>query len=257
MLAIFKPVFASVWKRKETKIFLAFAFLFPTLFLATTFLPKGSNFMVPSVSDGYLYSFVALTSSLFKSSIAFTLPILALFYLTYTVFKGEADSHTMFLYKDIKRQDIFWAKVLSLVTIVLIYTGIFLLVMVPYYYTRIGHLDYATLTFWDHLYVMENAAFAQSILGSMLDMLVCVLLAACVSLYSGVGATMAVAFGYSLGSSILAVFGLASLFPTGNINALYEGASLFSTLGTSVLVTLVYSTVLAYLTLKYFKEMEF
>lgn len=257
MLAIFKPVFASVWKRKETKIFLAFAFLFPTLFLATTFLPKGSNFMVPSVSDGYLYSFVALTSSLFKSSIAFTLPILALFYLTYTVFKGEADSHTMFLYKDIKRQDIFWAKVLSLVTIVLIYTGIFLLVMVPYYYTRIGHLDYATLTFWDHLYVMENAAFAQSILGSMLDMLVCVLLAACVSLYSGVGATMAVAFGYSLGSSILAVFGLASFFPTGDINALYEGASLFSTLGTSVLVTLVYSTVLAYLTLKYFKKMEF
>ncbi|HEL2202045.1 TPA: hypothetical protein TZE08_001636 [Streptococcus suis] len=256
MLAIFKPVFASVWKRKETKIFLAFALLFPTLFLATTFLPKGSNFMVPSVSDGYLYSFVALTSSLFKSSIAFTLPILALFYLTYTVFKGEADSHTMFLYKDIKRQDIFWAKVLSLVTIVLIYTGIFLLVMVPYYYTRIGHLDYATLTFWDHL-ADENAGFAQSILGGMLDMLVCVLLAACVSLYSGVGATMAVAFGYSLGSSILAIFGLASFFPTGNINALYEGASLFSTLGTSVLVTLVYSTVLAYLTLKYFKKMEF
>ena len=256
MLAIFKPVFASVWKRKETKIFLSFAFLFPTLFLASTFLPKGSNFMVPSVSDGYLYSFVALTSSLFKSSIAFTLPILALFYLTYTVFKGEADSHTMFLYKDIKRQDIFWAKVLSLVTIVLIYTGIFLLVMVPYYYTRIGHLDYATLTFWDHL-ADENAGFAQSILGGMLDMLVCVLLAACVSLYSGVGATMAVAFGYSLGSSILAVFGLASFFPTGNINALYEGASLFSTLGTSVLVTLFYSTVLAYLTLKYFKKMEF
>ncbi|MEG3294103.1 hypothetical protein RFK58_07490 [Streptococcus suis] len=256
MLAIFKPVFASVWKRKETKIFLAFALLFPTLFLASTFLPKGSNFMVPGVSDGYLYSFVALTSSLFKSSNAFTLPILALFYLTYTVFKGEADSHTMFLYKDIKRQDIFWAKVLSLVTIVLIYTGIFLLVMVVYYYTRIGYLDYATLTFWDHL-ADENAGFAQSILGGMLDMLVCVLLAACVSLYSGVGATMAVAFGYSLGSSILGVFGLASFFPTGNINALYEGASLFSTLGTSVLVTLVYSTVLAYLTLKYFKKMEF
>ncbi|HEL1585173.1 TPA: hypothetical protein TXJ06_001940 [Streptococcus suis] len=257
MLAIFKPVFASVWKRKETKIFLAFAFLFPTLFLASTFLPKGSNFMVPHVTNGYLLSFVALTGTVFKSASDFVLPILALFYLTYTVFKGEADSHTMFLYKDIKRQDIFWAKVLSLVTIVLIYTGIFLLVMVVYYYTRIGHLDYATLTFWDHLDVMENAAFAQSILGGMLDMLVCVLLSACLSLYSGVGATMAVAFGYSLGSSILAVFGLASLFPTGNINALYEGASLFSTLGTSVLVTLVYSTVLAYLTLKYFKKMEF
>lgn len=256
MLAIFKPVFASVWKRKETKIFLAFAFLFPTLFLASTFLPKGSNFMVPHVTNGYLLSFVALTGTVFKSASDFVLPILALFYLTYTVFKGEADNHTMFLYKDIKRQDIFWAKVLSLVTIVLIYTGIFLLVMVPYYYTRIGHLDYATLTFWDHL-ADENAGFAQSILGGMLDMLVCVLLAACVSLYSGVGATMAVAFGYSLGSSILAVFGLASFFPTGNINALYEGASLFSTLGTSVLVTLVYSTVLAYLTLKYFKKMEF
>ncbi|HFI0356557.1 TPA: hypothetical protein ACGOV7_001888 [Streptococcus suis] len=256
MLAIFKPVFASVWKRKETKIFLAFAFLFPTLFLASTFLPKGHNFMAPSVNGGYLVSFVALTGTVFKSASDFVLPILALFYLTYTVFKGEADNHTMFLYKDIKRQDIFWAKVLSLVTIVLIYTGIFLLVMVVYYYTRIGHLDYATLTFWDHL-ADENAGFAQSILGGMLDMLVCVLLAACVSLYSGVGATMAVAFGYSLGSSILAVFGLASLFPTGNINALYEGASLFSTLGTSVLVTLVYSTVLSYLTLKYFKKMEF
>lgn len=257
MLAIFKPVFASVWKRKETKIFLAFAFLFPTLFLASTFLPKGSNFMVPHVTNGYLLSFVALTSVIFQSAYSFVLPILALFYLTYTVFKGEADSHTMFLYKDIKRQDIFWAKVLSLVTIVLIYTGIFLLVMVVYYYTRIGHLDYATLTFWDYLNATENAGFAQSILGVMLDMLVCVLLAACVSLYSGVGATMAVAFGYSLGSSILGVFGLASFFPTGNIDTLYEGASLFSTLGISVLVTLVYSTVLSYLTLKYFKKMEF
>lgn len=256
MLAIFKPVFASVWKRKETKIFLAFALLFPTLFLASTFLPKGSNFMVPGASDGYLYSFVTLAGVVFKSASDFVLPILALFYLTFTVFKGEADSHTMFLYKDIKRQDIFWAKVLSLVTIVLIYTGIFFLVMVVYYYTRIGHMDYATLTFWDHL-ADENAGFAQRILGGMLDMFVCILLAACVSLYSGVGATMAVAFGYSLGSSILAVFGLASFFPTGNINALYEGASLFSTLGASVLVTLVYSTVLAYLTLKYFKKMEF
>ncbi|ATZ02527.1 hypothetical protein [Streptococcus suis] len=257
MLAIFKPVFASVWKRKETKIFLAFAFLFPTLFLASTFLPKGHNFMAPSVNGGYLVSFVALTATVFKSASDFVLPILALFYLTYTVFKGEADNHTMFLYKDIKRQDIFWAKVLSLATIVLIYTGFFLLVMVVYYYTRIGYLDYATLTFWDHLDVMENAAFAQSILGGMLDMLVCVLLSACLSLYSGVGATMAVAFGYSLGSSILAIFGLASLFPTGNIDTLYEGASLFSTLGTSILVTLVYLTVLAYLTLKYFKKMEF
>ncbi|MGQ7543853.1 hypothetical protein ACTGXB_07950 [Streptococcus suis] len=257
MLAIFKPVFASVWKRKETKIFLAFAFLFPTLFLASTFLPKGHNFMAPSVNGGYLVSFVALTATVFKSASDFVLPILALFYLTYTVFKGEADNHTMFLYKDIKRQDIFWAKVLSLATIVLIYTGFFLLVMVVYYYTRIGYLDYATLTFWDHLDVMENAAFAQSILGGMLDMLVCVLLSACLSLYSGVGATMAVAFGYSLGSSILAIFGLASLFPTGDINALYDGVSLFSTLGLSVLVTLVYSTVLSYLTLKYFKKMEF
>ncbi|HEM3669906.1 TPA: hypothetical protein U1C92_001561 [Streptococcus suis] len=257
MLAIFKPVFASVWKRKETKIFLSFALLFPTLFLASTFLPKGHNFMAPSVNGGYLVSFVALTATVFKSASDFVLPILALFYLTYTVFKGEADSHTMFLYKDIKRQDIFWAKVLSLATIVLIYTGFFLLVMVVYYYTRIGYLDYATLTFWDHLDVMENAAFAQSILGGMLDMLVCVLLSACLSLYSGVGATMAVAFGYSLGSSILAIFGLASLFPTGDINALYDGVSLFSTLGLSVLVTLVYSTVLAYLTLKYFKKMEF
>ena len=62
---------------------------------------------------------------------------------------------------------------------------------------------------------------------------------------------------HALYVAILAVFGLASFFPTGNINALYEGASLFSTLGTSVLVTLFYSTVLAYLTLKYFKKMEF
>ncbi|HFU4025380.1 TPA: hypothetical protein ACGO0F_001078 [Streptococcus suis] len=257
MLAIFKPVFASVWKRKETKIFLAFAFLFPTMVLVATFLPKGSNFMVPHVMGDYLFSFVTLTGVTFRTASDFVLPILALFYLTYTVFKGEADSHTMFLYKDIKRQDIFWAKVLSLATIVLIYTGIFLLVMVVYYYTRFGHMDYAILTFWDHLNATENAGFAQTILGVVLDMLVCVLLAACVSLYSGVGATMAVAFGYSLGSSILAVFGLASFFPTGNINALYEGASLFSTLGTSILVTLVYSTVLAYLTLKYFKKMEF
>ncbi|MBM7643359.1 hypothetical protein [Streptococcus loxodontisalivarius] len=257
MLSIFTPVFESVWKRKETKIFLAFAILFPTLFFATTFAPKGSNFMVPTVYDGYLMSYVAISSLIFDASVSFILPTLALFYLTFTVFRGEVDSHTMFLYKDINRRSILGAKLLSLFMIIVMYMGLFLLIMCFYYYIRIGHMDYATMTFWDHIDPTSNTAFIHTVLTGIFDMIVSVLLAACLSLYKGVGVTMTFSFVYSIGSAIAGVLGFSWLFPRRDVNFLYDGGSLAVSLGTSTLVTLIYASLLVFLSLKFFKRMEY
>lgn len=103
MFNIFVPVFESVWKRKEAKIYIGFAVLYPVLLLISTLLPEGSNFLVPSTAEGLYFSYDVTYSLVLPLIYDFVLPVLALFYLTCTVFKGEADSHTMFLYKDINR----------------------------------------------------------------------------------------------------------------------------------------------------------
>lgn len=256
MYRIVLPVFESIWKRKETKVFLSFSVLYPTLFLVSTFLPEGSNFMVPSTSDGSKFAFSDLFPLIFDASIDFVLPVLALFYLTFTVFRTEADSHTMFLYKDIRRKDIFLAKLFSLVMIILSYTGLFFLVFGLYYYLRIGHMPYADMVFLSSI-PGADAALVQVIVGLIFDMIVCVFLATVMSLYFGIGLTMTMAFTYSIGSTILGIFGFAAFFPAGDIGYLFEGGSLLVTLSLSTFVTVLYSGVLTYFGLKRFKVLEF
>lgn len=257
MLHILHPVFESIWKRRETKIFIGLAILTPTFVLISTFLPKEANFYQPSVVGDYRIPFVGMAGMIHGVANSLVLPILALFYLTYTVFRGEADARTLFLYKDIKRSDIFWAKVVSLIGIVFIYSGAIVLITLVYFYARLGHMDYATLTFWDYMDSAGNPAFFQTFFGESFSMVVCVFLAAFLSLNKGLGVTMASSFVYLIVLMVINNFGFGFLSPLGNRDALYDGGSFLLVLGTAALVTLVYSSGLAHLTLKHFKGMEY
>lgn len=257
MLTILKPVFESIWKRKETKIFIGLAILTPTFILISTFLPKEANFYQPSVEEGYeLFSFTVMEAIIHGFANSLVLPILALFYLTYTVFRGEADSRTLFLYKDIKRSDIFWAKVVSLIGIVFLYSGAIFLTSLIYYYARIGHMDYASLNFWAQD-PAANANFFQTFFGESFSMVVCVFLAAFLSLKKGLGMTMVSSFVYLIVLVVINNFGFGFLSPLGDRNALFEGGNFFFIFVPSLLATLIYSFALAYMTLKHFKKMEF
>ncbi|MGT2896375.1 hypothetical protein ACVRZR_08385 [Streptococcus entericus] len=257
MLTILKPVFESIWKRKETKIVIGLAILTPTFILISTFLPEEANFYQPSVAEGYeLFSFTGMEAMIHGFANSLVLPILALFYLTYTVFRGEADARTLFLYKDIKRSDIFWAKVVSLIGIIFLYSGAIFLTSLIYYYARIGHMDYASLNFWAQD-PATNINFFQTFFGESFSMIVCVFLAAFLSLKKGLGLTMATSFVYLIVLIVINNFGFGFLSPLGNRDALYEGGNFFVIFGLSTLVTLIYSLVLGYTTVRYFERMEY
>ncbi|MGX7776939.1 hypothetical protein ACVV62_07720 [Streptococcus pluranimalium] len=257
MLAILKPIFESIWKRKETKIFIGLAILTPTFILISTFLPEEANFYQPGVIGDYRIPFVGMAGMIHGTANSVVLPILALFYLTYTVFRGESDSRTLFLYKDIKRSDIFWAKVVSLIGIIFIYSGAIVLITLVYFYARLGHMDYSTLTFWDYMDSAGNPAFFQTFFGESFSMMVCVFLAAFLSLKKGLGLTMATSFIYLIVMTVINNFGFGFLSPLGNRDALFEGGNFSVIFGLSALVTLIYSSALAHVSLKHCNKMEF
>lgn len=258
MLAILKPVFESIWKRRETKIFIGLALLTPLAILISTFLPEESNFFKPTILEGSeLISATGMVQMINSTASTLYLPILALFYLTFTVFRGETDSRTLFLYKDIKRSDIFWAKIVSLIGIVLIYSVTLISVSMIFYYTRIGHMDYANLNFWSQD-SGSNVDFFQIALSEILSLIVCVFLAATLSLKKGLGVTMAASFIYLIVLAVLVNTGFSYLTPIGD-RGFDFGNNFFYlvSFGLPALVTLIYSTGLAHLTLKHFKGMEY
>lgn len=256
MISIIKPVFESVWKRKETRIYLGFAVIYPLVVLASSFLPASSNFMKISGNSAYLVTVAENYSLNLPSVTNLVLPILALFYLAFSVFRSEADSHIMFLYKDMNRKNILAAKIVSLLAIVLIFLAIFASLMILVSYVRLIHLDGYSASFFDEREIGITYDFIYANISFVLNSFVCILLAACFSLYSGIGLTMTLAFVYCLGGSILSIFGFGFLFPNGFSKLAYEH-NLLGALGCSMIVTLIYSVFLIYFTLTYFKKMEY
>lgn len=258
MLAIFTPVFTSVWKRKETKIYLLFALLYPALVLFASYLPKESNFLQPSLAEGAeKFNFAIMHYFVLTFEYDLVVPLLALFYLTFTVFKGEITSHTLFLYKDMKRQSIFWAKLFSLMSIVGIFWLLYTLAMLGVYYGRLMQLTdiYGASLFGKDLSTLPFALYGS--VSFLFDSLLSILIATSVALYAGAGLTLTVGFLYSIGSNILTIFGLGFLFPGGYASLLDQGVGLLPVLGGSSLVTLVYALLLIALSLNFFKRVEF
>ncbi|MGT2785783.1 hypothetical protein [Streptococcus merionis] len=259
-MTLFQPIFLSIWKRKETKIYLSIAVLYSLMVLASTFLPEKSNFMRFSSDSGYLFSASTVAYILINSVNDFVLPSLTLFLLSYNVFKGEAENHILFLYKDLKRRDIFVAKIASLISIVLIFLGLFLVCQFALYYGRLIHLPIFSPNFWNSDSA-ENAAFWMMCWVFIMESILSILLAACLSLYFGKGVTLTASFAFSLGLSIFQVLGGAFLYfiPAGYFSYdTYTGiGSLIVSLLGSTCLTLVYSSILIVLAYRYFKQMEY
>ena len=125
-MLLFKSVFKSVFKRKDVNIFLTFAFL-PIL------VPLLSGFM-EGMSSEYTGSFISFLESAVSTQYRFVLPVLLFSLVVSSVFKDEIDSGIMFLYKDINRNKIFNAKLLSLVVVYSIFLGLTIFMSLVSYY---------------------------------------------------------------------------------------------------------------------------
>ncbi|WP_368849451.1 hypothetical protein [Streptococcus handemini] len=144
------------------------------------------------------------------------LPTMALFFLTISVFKREVDDHTLFLYKDLNRKQIFWAKYWSLIVMIHIFLGISFLVSLGVFYTRVIHMDFATATFF-HSSVADTLASATALATISLKAVVSMTIASVLCFYWNIGATMVSAIALSIVRMITTATGgpIGLLFPTG------------------------------------------
>lgn len=254
MKNIFPAVFSSVWKRKETKIYLIFAF-FALVYLVSSFFGN-SNFMKITVLDGGGLSNLSFIDMMINSIDGFVLPTLAIYFLTISVFKKEVDEHTMFLYRDLSRTKVFIAKYISLILVSVIFYLLFFAVSTGVYYSRVIHMPIGSGEFLEST-LSENLPLVLDILSFFMKDILSITVAAVVSLYFGTGATMVTAVVMTITMMITPIIGglVAMLFPNGYLS-LVETSAAIAFAGT-VGITLLYAIPLIGIGIKKFKSLEF
>lgn len=258
MSTLFTAVFESVWKRKETKIFIGLAVL-PVLLYALGSFFSGSNFNQISGEAGTmaLADFLTLTFGMIDTMI---LPMIALVYLTVTVFTRERDDHTLFLYKDLNRNKIFWAKVGSLVLLIILFFAVFLLAGTLVYYTRVTSFPYASGKIFSDTSADNWSNFA-SFMSGFANFLFFLMITVFLSLRVKMGVTLLV----TIVLDLLVLFTGSSdsvflfLFPKSyGVNWWeLENPNISLLFGGMVLTTLVYALIFGRLGRKSYQKMEF
>ncbi|MCU9534100.1 hypothetical protein [Streptococcus sp. CSL10205-OR2] len=256
MKQIFSAVFESVWKRKETKLFLAFS-LYPLIYFVASFFGQ-SNFMQIANADGIKVGYLDFADMMMNSMDMLILPTLALYFLTISVFRRETDDHTMFLYKDINRKNIYLSKYFSLIIILVIYFALFFLSSLLVHYTRVAHLDFGTTRFMsDTLYytLLELLGLFTVFLKGIVSISV----ASLVSLRFGTGATMTTAIVFTIVMMIMPMIGgpMAMLFPSGYKQFIETVPDMWIGFVGSLVITLLYAVLGSVFSLKKFKHLEF
>ncbi|WP_174852630.1 hypothetical protein [Streptococcus suis] len=256
MKQIFSAIFESVWKRKETKIFLAFS-LYPLVYFISSFFGK-SNFMQISSGEGLKVGYIDFADMILNSMDMMIIPTLALYFLTISVFRKETDDHTMFLYKDINKKNIFLAKYFSLLIVLMIYFALFFVSSLLVHYGRVAHMEFGSLNFMsDTLFYTLFGVF--SIFSIFLKGVVSINVATLVSLRFGTGATMTTAVVFTITMMIVSFMGgpIATIFPSGYKQFADTIPNLWISLVASIAITFGYSIICNIFSLKKFKSLEF
>ncbi|MDY2775377.1 MAG: hypothetical protein SOV02_02630 [Streptococcus infantarius] len=255
MKHVFLAVFNSVWKRKETKIFLAFS-LYPLVFYISSFFPD-SEFMKLSADPGTTFSFIEFFNLLFGTVNSITLPVLALYYLTHTVFRREIDDSLLFLYKDIDRKKIFVSKLVSLCLIVTVFGLLFLGFAIVAHYGAVVKLPLGSHAIFPAT-AKETLETLLSICVSFIDFYISIFLATFFSLYFSGGVTLLAGVIIGTATEIIALIGgpIALAYPTCYNQMIYEGKLAEAVVGV-VIVTFIYVAVLSYFGFKKFKNVEY
>lgn len=257
MKQIFPAVFRTIWKRKETQIYLLFT-LFSLVYLIASFFEK-SNFMQISIPESQGISNLTFLDIMVNSIDGFILPTLALYFLTFSVFKKELDDHTMFLYRDLHRSKIFMSKYFSLILVSIIFYLLFFIVSTVVYYLRVVNMLIGSGSFMDSTLIGNLKTFLDLLSFLMRDIL-SITIATAMCLYFNIGATMVTGVILTITMMLTPVIGgpIALLFPSGYTQLSIEGISGvgLAYLG-AICVTIVYVLVITKIAAKKFKNLEF
>ncbi|CUS25325.1 abc-type sugar transport system, permease component [Paucilactobacillus oligofermentans DSM 15707 = LMG 22743] len=249
---LFRPVFKTVLKRKETWLCVGFS-AFPLLLLLVDFF--STNFMQLSAPKGSL-SFLEFFGAVESVQYQLTLPIIAFIYLVVTCFHDEIKSGKMFLFKDIKRSKILNAKIASVIGVYFIYFILTFVASLITYYLHLIHMDYTSGTFLPtQLVDLQDAII--SIIGIFAVTQLCILISVAISIKLSDGLTMLIGIVFALISFIApSLKGLKYFLPNGYSGLLVQlgfGTSLFMI----VLLFCIYALIIYLCSNRAFKKMEY
>lgn len=137
---LFTNIFLNLSSRTSSKIFFTIA-LYPFLYLITLFLP--TNFMQVGGIDNGLSGLDFYYGVLLAQS-QFAIPLIMMTYFVSLLFYEEYSSGKLIFYKDIKKSKLLNAKLLSLVSMYVIYFTILLISSEILYFTFIKRFSYAS-----------------------------------------------------------------------------------------------------------------
>ena len=251
MKDIFWAVLSTTWNRKESKLFLLFS-LIPILYLASTFME--TSFMnVTSIETGAKLSFLEMYDGIFNLSFNSTLPTLSLFLLILSVVRSDIELHRLFLYKDIERKKILLSKILSILSLFALFVLIFSLLMFGVYYLRVIHLPFASGEFLGQ----DSWLAIFSIFGTILHHVFYIFLLTMISLFFSNIASIVSGIILLIFTGILPLFGkIGLIFPNGFRLLAEEGNFHLAYIGI-ISLTIFYSLILFYFSLKKFRKVEF
>lgn len=251
MKSIFKAIFTTTWKRKESKLFLVFS-LMPLVYLLTTFMKTSFMNVIPTEAN-LQFSFLEMYDGIFNLTFNSTLPSLALFLLVLSVFKKEIEEHQLFLFKDIERGKILVAKLMSLLLILVIYLVLFSICMAGVYYLRVVHLPYGSGEFLG----TEGFLAIFSVFGTMMVQITYVFVLTLFSFLMSPVAGMISGIGLIVFSAVLPLLGqVGLLFPSGYRLLAERGEFTLAYLGCTT-VTLCILLPCFLMSLKKFRKVEF
>lgn len=209
--------------------------------------------------DGYKVGLATFTNMMVSSADGLVLPTLALYFLVFSVVRKEVDDHTLFLYRDIRRQHIFWAKYVGLLCMIVVFHGLLIATSALVHYLRVVHLPFGTPALFDFS-LEEGLSTLFGIVSYLLKDIFSASLATLLALYTKQTTTMLVGFGVTTTMLITAVNGgfVAMLFPNGYMPLSYEGMTGTGLAFVSALgLTLVYAALFSRMAVKKFMKMEF
>lgn len=256
MKAILYPVFQTIWKRRERKLFLLFS-LYPLIYMISSFF-ENSNFMRFSLEGGVKLSYLEFVEILFNSVDMTILPMTALALLVNAVFRREIEDHILFLYKDISRNTIFFSKFINLVFVLLLYVFGFIFVSLFVFYARVVPMGLGV----SQLFPTELTYLTPALYGMLsifLKGLVVIGLTSLLSMKYGLGLTMTIIIVFYLSMSILSLVGssLAIVLPNGYRQFIIDNPDKIFPFVVSISLAVVYSFGLSFLASRIFQKVEF
>ncbi|HHB2989068.1 hypothetical protein ACO2FA_12525 [Staphylococcus warneri] len=248
----FQPILQNLLKMKVSWLYLFFG-LFPLILFIVAFF--NTNFMQISGEKNSL-SFIEFFSSVFVIQNNAVIPLIILTYIIGLKFYSEKEKGQLYFYKDLSRNGIFNSKLLSIITLYIMFVIVLFLSSLFLYYFHITSMDLASNEFWpktnsDLQYVLIE------FFGVLFLQIMCIFLAVLLSINLPNGYTILGVLAFFIVSSIAPFLkSLKYIFPNGYQEKLtsqnFNGIFFIITL-----IFIIYTLIFYIISIYQYKKMEF